>query len=408
MQINQPEELQKYQYLRRLSDQQIILLTHNSDTLKLRKGDYLLKATDNNSELYFLLEGELRSESASGEATLISADSEAGFNAITREQHLDHHIIANSNAALLRVDRTALKTLLQEAPAGDFAVNEAMREDQSPDKQLFLDIYSDLRNNKLALPSLPDVAIKVRQLIDIGKNAKDIAQAVNTDPVITAKLLKAANSPLYRSSKPFSTSTQAIVRIGLQTTKQLVTSIAIREVFRSDQPIIKTRMDALWQHATEVAALCLVFARMTPHLNSEQAMLAGLLHNIGKVPMLRYAAKYPQLIAQPKALDKALEEYSPELGAVILKRWNFSDDMVEAARATNDWTREHGGKADYCDVVQVARLHVTDAIPESAPLLFESIPAFVKVTQQEGGDDCASFKDDALDDIQAAQEMLNS
>ena len=376
--------LKNFQFLKHLNDQQLILLVNKSEILKLKKGDQLIEAGEEDDDEYFLLAGELDLKDPAkkvGGVRTLQANTPDGLKAITRERPRPYQVYAHSPAAVLKVNLDHLKSILAEAPIDSYEVKQILREDQPADKQLFFDIYSDLRNNRLELPSLPDVALKVRQMIDSGDNAKTISQAVNTDPAIATKLIKAANSPLFRGTKEFETSAQAIVRLGLQTTKQLVTSFTLREVFKTREKVIKKRMDEIWSHSIEVAAISQVLAKHLKGLDPEQGLLAGLLHDIGSVPLLRYAAEYPALVENPELLSHALEEYGPNLGAVILKRWNFNEDLVAVAQHARDWAREHEGPADYCDLVQVAQLHSYLGKQKQGTPPIEKVPAFQTLSQ---------------------------
>ena len=241
-----------------------------------------------------------------------------------------------------------------------------------------------MRNNKLSLPSLPDVALKIRQLIADGtNNAKTIAQAVNSDAAIATKLIKAANSPLFRGTKEFESTSQAIVRLGMQTTQQLVTSFTLREVFKAKNPTIKKRMDTLWVNGIEIAAISSVLAKHIPGLNPEQGLLAGLLHEIGTVPVLMYAEQYEEIANDPVQLEHAILGLSAEIGGVILKRWSFSDEIITVTQYARQWDREHEGPPDYCDLVIVAQLHAAmgkqPSEDDKMPSL-EECPAFHKLS----------------------------
>ncbi|MCG8668297.1 MAG: HDOD domain-containing protein [Pseudomonadales bacterium] len=402
--------LKSFQFLKHLSDQQLILLVNKSEILKLKKGEQLIEAGENDEDEFFLLAGELDLKDPAkkiGGIRTVQANTPEGLKAITRERPRPYRVFAHSPAAVLKINIDHLKAILSEAPIESYEVKQMLREDQPEDKQLFFDIYSDLRNNKLALPSLPDVAIKVRKMIDSGDNAKTIAQVVNADPAITVKLIKAANSPLFRGTKEFETSAQAIVRLGLQTTKQLVTSFTLREVFKTKEPTIKKRMDQLWSHSIEVGAICHALAKQVPGLDPEQGLLAGLLHEIGNVPLLIYAAEYPGLVNDQDQLNRALEEYGPNLGSVILKRWNFSEELVEVAQQADNWKRDHEGPADYCDLVQVAQLHAILGKQDLSLPPMDQVPAFEKVSQGRFTPETSmQIMEDAKQDIEETRKLL--
>ncbi len=370
-------QYKQFEFLRHLTDEQLIMLVNNSEILKLKPGQLLIKAGDTDSFEYFLMAGEVDLIPPEGHPVhTVPANSPEALQALVRERPRPLNVVAHSPAAVLKVEQEGLKKLLRQAPTDNYEVRRALREDQPEDKQLLLDIYTDLRNNKLILPSLPEVAVRIRRLIDEGTNsAKKISQAVNTDPAIAAKLIRAANSPLFRGTKEFETSSQAIVRLGMQTTKQLVTSFTVKELFKVQSQVLKKRMDALWQHSIEIASICFVMARHTRGLDPDQGLLAGLLHDIGVVPILLYADQYPTLVNDPQLLEKTIKELKIELGPVILKRWSFSEEMVACAQHSENWRYQHDGEVDFADLVIVAHLHQLMTNDEKAAQL-EKVPAF--------------------------------
>ena len=95
--------------------------------------------------------------------------------------------------------------------------------------------------------------------VDVHK----LARTTNTDPAIAAKLIRAANSPLYRGQSRIDQCDNAVVRLGLQTSRQLVSSFAVNELFNSDSPLLEKRTGELWRHSTEIAAISYVIASKT-------------------------------------------------------------------------------------------------------------------------------------------------
>jgi len=87
-----------------------------------------------------------------------------------------------------------------------------------------------------------------------------IATAVSRDPVISAKLMKVANSPIFYGHSTINTLDRAVSRLGLKTTPQLVVSFALQDVYRSKSPVLARRMLVLWNHSVEVAPRCFLLA----------------------------------------------------------------------------------------------------------------------------------------------------
>lgn len=398
----------QFEFLKHLSDQQLIMLVNNSETLKLKTGERLIDAGSTDGWEYFLLAGELDLIPPEGHPIrTLQANSTEALKALVRQRPRPVNVVAHSSAAVLKVDLEKLKDLLREAPSDSYEVRKALREDQPEDKQLLLDIYADLRNNKLILPSLPEVAVRIRRLIDEGTNsAKKISQAVNTDPVIAAKLIKAANSPLFRGTKEFETSSQAIVRLGMQTTKQLVTSFTLKELFKARSSVLKKRMDTLWQHSIEIAAICYVLARHARGIDPEQGLLAGLLHDIGTVPILMYAEEYESLVTDPALLEKTIKTLKTELGSVILKRWSFSEELITATQHSENWRYQHDGSADLTDLVIVAHLHQLMGDAEKAAQL-EKVPAFRRLFPGElSATRLAQILEEAKTQLEETRQLL--
>ena len=143
----------------------------------------------------------------------------------------------------------------------------------------------------------------------------------------------------------------------MQTTRQLVLTFAMKEVFSSKDSAIRQRMQDLWNHSANIAALCFVLAREVKGLQAEEALLIGLVHDVGVIPILNYAHKYPELTEEPQTLDETVQRMRGELGAMILRKWRFPPEVVSAARDAENWTRCRNDKADFTDLLIVAQVH---------------------------------------------------
>lgn len=251
------------------------------------------------------------------------------------------------------------------------------------DNPLYTEIYDDLINDKLVVPSMPEVALKIRHMVeDNDIPVSELARALNTDPAISAKLIKSANGALYHGQPAVDTCARAISRLGLNTTKHLVVSFVLRNLFdeKIHTDLLSERVRDLWHHSVEIASISMALAHASPGLDAEEALLAGLLHDIGELVILTYAESYPDLTADSEVLDGVIKQLKAEIGAVILREWQFPEALVEAAFGAEEWTRDSGDKPDYCDVVLAAQLlsFIGTSKMEDFPDL-EDIPAFKKL-----------------------------
>lgn len=389
-QANQPslDQLKKFNLLKHLSDEQMILLANQTEVVHAKPKQRIIEIDSNDDEEYFLLDGQIHlkpNDPELKEITIASGTPEA-HNPIARLRPRRYKVTSLTPITYFTIKSQLLQSLLKDAPSNDYVVDEVLRKKESENRQLLFDIYADLRNNKLFLPSLPDVAIRIRKLIDDGSDIRVIARAVVADPSIAAKLLRASNSVLYRGTSLCNTPSASIIRLGLRTTRQLIMSFTIRELFKVQSPTLRQIMDEVWRHSVDVAALCYVLAKHTPNLNPEEALLAGLLHDIGMIPIICYAEKYPRVASDPALLNEAAKELRGEIGGVILKKWNFPDEIVVAARKGWDFGRASTNGPDYCDLVIAAKLHSFIGTAKAKELpSFEEIPALHALGLDRGG-----------------------
>ena len=261
-----------------------------------------------------------------------------------------------------------------------YDVDELSGEHSDLQTQLCIDILRDIDEDKLVLPSLPDQALAIRRLIEKDDaSASVIAKAISSDAAMAAKLIKTANSPLYAGSAQVGTCAKAVVRLGAKSTAQLVTTYALRELFSKGSGPLKQRIVELWEHSTEVGAISFVLARLTGRFDPERAMLAGLLHDIAVTCILTYAERIGGADADLDTVDRTIEQLRAQLGGMILRAWNFPEDIVTAAEEAEDWMRDPSPEPDYADLVIVAQLHNLATVRKLPVSSIESIPAVTKL-----------------------------
>jgi len=218
-------------------------------------------------------------------------------------------------------------------------------------------VVDALTRDQLNLPSLPEVALRIGELsrredVSIARLAEEIGR----DPAMSVRLLRVANSAFGASGRRVDTLTQAVTRLGLQMTRLLVTGLAVELMFVSRSPQAQERLRRSWVRSTEVAALAQLLARHCTVLRPEIAMLAGLVHDIGVLPIVRLAEAEPGLCPTPAALEAVVTRLRARVGRLVLQAWNFPEELLDVPYYSQDPYRSHTGAADYVDLVLVAAL----------------------------------------------------
>lgn len=249
------------------------------------------------------------------------------------------------------------------------------------------DIRNDLVSDRLVCPSLPDVALKVRKVMENPKaTANDITRTVATDPALSAQVLRVANSVYYHGGDPVSDLQRAVVRLGNHVVQHVVMLLVVSQIYNvRSRPGIKPHLVRLWHHSTLVATISQLLTKRFTQLQPEVAMLGGLIHDIGTFPILVRAEKIPQVISEPRILQPLIGSLHTEVGRAILEQWRFPSELVAVASEHEDLQRSASDVPDYVDVVQVGNLlSYMDSEHRLAQVDWSMVPAVGKlaVTQE--------------------------
>jgi putative nucleotidyltransferase with HDIG domain len=139
------------------------------------------------------------------------------------------------------------------------------------------------------IPSLPAAVQRLCALLnDSDSDMKDVSRVISTDPALTAKLLKLANSSFYGLTRKVGTISQAVVVLGFSGVRNLALGVSLFE-FRSD-PHRKLPLDleAFWRHSLAVATTARLLAPHVRLQDLEEAFVSGLLHDIGKIVLMEH------------------------------------------------------------------------------------------------------------------------
>jgi HD-like signal output (HDOD) protein len=216
------------------------------------------------------------------------------------------------------------------------------------------EILEAIASDELMLPTMPEVAIRLREEANNDNaDAKSIAKIIGNDAALTARVIRVANSPLVRGLQVVEDLQMAISRMGINYASNLAIGIAMEQLFQATSEAVDVRLRKTWEHSTEVASLCHVLCRHFTKLSPDQATLGGLVHEIGKLPILTWADDHEW---DEALIDKVCEVLHPELGRLILKAWEFPAELLDVPAQCHQFTRV-AAKVDYVDVVMVANLH---------------------------------------------------
>ena len=247
-------------------------------------------------------------------------------------------------------------------------------------EKVLQELIHAIENDELVLPTLPEVALKVREAAedpDVG--IPQISKVIGNDAALTARIIKVVNSPLLRSNKEITDLQMAVSRLGINYTCNLATGLAMEQMFQATSDVVDRKMREVWNKSTEIAGICHVLCRHYTRLMPDQATLAGLVHQIGVLPILTYAEEHNELLADSISLNHVIEQIHPIIGDKILRTWEFPEPIAIVPSQYLDFTRD-SAKVDYVDIVQVATLqsYLGSEHPYTQ-LDWSKVPAFAKL-----------------------------
>jgi putative nucleotidyltransferase with HDIG domain len=189
------------------------------------------------------------------------------------------------------------------------------------------------------LPTIPIVATKVMQLMeDENATADDLARVVASDPAVAARVLKISNSSFYGCQRQIQTLPHAIMMLGFVTLKSVVVAASVKQVYH---PFGLTEK-LLWEHSFGAGLAARIIASDTRLVNAEEAFLGGLFHDLGKIIMNFLDKEKFQEVMQRcyndgidfEQAEQTLFPYThEEVGALVIKKWNFPDHLMKAVMA---------------------------------------------------------------------------
>ncbi len=213
----------------------------------------------------------------------------------------------------------------------------------STENALYVILEEKIKQGTLVLPTLPEIALKVRQAADDPDiNLKNMSDIIAQDPALSLGMLKVANSALLGRSVKVESVAQSVTRIGLRQIKSIATAMALEQVFVSKNDIVSMYMKKSWDKTINVASvaisLMMLYLKENKHtsLSLDTITLAALVHNIGVLPILTEAEQHPDVFANPTFLQQSIIKLSGKIGGSVTQAWGFSEEFTVLTESWSD------------------------------------------------------------------------
>lgn len=275
---------------------------------------------------------------------------------------------------------------------------------------IFLKIQRELMSGQLDLPVLPEIAIRINKYIkDPDISLKVLARYIEAEPALTAHIMCVANSPLFRGVEKVEALQAALARIGLKSISDLVMTYCTKSLFKSRNAAANKLLKNTWQQSTYCGAIAATLSKKCNIFTPDRAMMAGLMQDIGSLPIIDKLSEYEEILQHPDLVAEIIERYSSQVGVQVLSSWYFDEEMIEVARAREDWFRDKQEQPDLTDLVIIAKMHTYIGTKKARSLpAIDTTPAYTKLPCGKlTPDQSLAILKNARQEISEIQQLLN-
>src|SRR5688572_22088366 len=242
-----------------------------------------------------------------------------------------------------------------------------------------------------------------RVLADENCDTNQVARVAGAEPALAAKLLRMANSvALNPGGLKVTELKSAIARLGFSNVRSASLAYAVEQVRNAPalEPM-RNVLNELWERSVLVASLAYVAARKWTYVSPDQALLAGLMHGMGRMYIITRSVDHPGLFADAATFQRMLRDWHAPVAKMVLESWEIAPEIVSAVEHFEQLDRRNAGDADLTDVLTIADLLASyhgDALALEVQLAEAAASRRLGITQesvalvlQESADELASL-----------------
>ncbi|SRR5258705_8791337 len=209
---------------------------------------------------------------------------------------------------------------------------------QAREQKLLARVGLRVERRQIELPQLPSTSSGAIDLCSRPHvEINDIVALVERDPVLTSELLRTANSVLYVGNEPAQTLRDAVLRVGLRTLRSMLYAVSVRGSLLGERSL-STYAEEVWRQSSSCAAIARTLAKPLG-MDAERAYLIGLLHDVGKLPLLAMLRKAVTKESEvtPALVGRMFRQYHEEAGAALARAWRMPEELIEVAGRHHDF-----------------------------------------------------------------------
>ncbi len=375
--------LRRIKGISELSDDHLIALANQLRVCTAKNQQLLIEVGSTDNSSLFIIKGKVSLNALDGKSRIIATDENEALKPVAQLRPSIYDVKALGSVDYLKIKKQKLIDLahLSEEAANDISVHSLFSDYDEEDKSIVDHLYRNLMDNSIKLPSLPSVAGRIQQIYN-GKytDVGSMVQVLMQYPDVTRKMFNIARCANNEDLSSTEKIRYSIKHLGISSVYCLIMTYAVGKLVNRLPRHHMQRVSSAWEHCLNVAAISRNLAIINRSFPPDLAMLAGLIHGIGVLVIDDDLLESHHLMLDNLEIDRAVQVMRPEITSLLLRKWNFSDDLILVAEQCGDWARDHEASADLCDLVLVSNYYgmLRSDKDHSLPLV-SSIPAVGKL-----------------------------
>ncbi len=224
--------------------------------------------------------------------------------------------------------------------------------------QMLQDIASELTGD-VTFPTSFDTAIRLREkLSNEDWTLDEVAVALNAEPLVASRLVGMANSAAYTTGGDEITDVRrAVMRLGMNLVRFTAMTVATQQISHAiSETAFKEFSEKLWRHSLRTANAAYVICKHFSSYDPEEALLAGMVHDIGAFYMLYRASQYEELCERPNTVIHMIMQWHDSIGSTLLDTLGMPEKIVEAVREHDQPRTVSADVLSLKDIIYVANL----------------------------------------------------
>ena len=352
--------LRRIKSLSELSEDQLIALANQLQTIKAKKGDLLLERGSVEDASLYVLKGKVSFIAPDGKTRHQTFTESDPLVQVAQLRPSIYDVLAQGAVEYLKISKQKLVEFAQmpESTSGDISVHSLPTRESEETQSIAFDLYRNIMRNDVEIPSLPSVAKKISQLYrECVTDTARLSLILSSYPEVSNKLINGQASQTQGAQDPSQQMWGIADRLGTNTAYYMIMTHVINKLFLRPPKQLIAGLNPFREHSLSVAAISRTLAKDTESINPDKAMLAGMSHGIGDVLIVDYLLNHSEFGLDDEEKAHAIQSVQAEFSGLLLDRWYFSEEIIHVSEGCEDWFRNPDNTTDLCDLVLVANYH---------------------------------------------------